>query len=420
LRLFCYTEGTMNFTSPKGTRDFLPEQNYLRRKIVKTLKDAFVLYGFEPWDGPSFENIETLTAKSGPEIEKEIYTFIDKGGRKMGLRFELTASLARIIAQNRSLKKPLKLFNIGKVWRYERPQAGRFREFVQADCDIFGVKEMTAEAELINMALKICQNLGLKNTQIYINDRQIITNFLSLLELSTKQKNIMRCLDKLYKIGQKAVEKELKSLNIKEKDCQKIFQFINTKGTNQEKLEKAKTTTKNLKEILRLTKNRSVIVDFSLTRGLDYYTGPIFEIKLGKEKVESIAGGGRYDNLIKEFGGENTPACGISFGIERLYEILGKNKEYKPSALVYIAYLNQTLLPKAIDAAEKLRDAGINTDIALKKDNLSAQLDFANKKQIPYVLIIFSEKEMKFKDMKSGRERKITIGGTIKKLLNPL
>jgi len=416
----------MKFQTPKGTRDFLPEQNYSRRKVIKTLKDVYLLYGFEPWDGPSFEYLETLTKKSGEEIKDEIYEFEDKAGRKIGLRFELTASLARIIAQNPNLKKPLKLFNIGKVWRYERPQSGRFREFLQADGDIIGVSDMTAEIELLNLAKTALKKLGFIDYQILLSNRKILNGIIENFGLSKKQNQALRLLDKLEKIGEGKVQKELEGKGINSQKSKDLIKFITQRGDNKQKLAQAeKLLSENkealsgiaeLKQILEIIDEP--VIDFSLVRGLDYYTGPIFEIKVGEKRQESIAGGGRYDNLIKDYGGKDTPACGLSFGIERLFELLSKQKsKFQSNCQVYVAYLFSELFPEALKVTQKFRKAGINTDLTLQNKNLSKQLEYASAKKIPYTFMIFSNKESKLKDMKKGTEEILSTEEAIKKLM---
>jgi len=418
----------MKFQAPKGTRDFLLAPARLRKNIINTLENVYSLYGFEPWDGPAFEYLNLLTKKSGEAVKKEIYVFSDKAGRKLGLRFELTASLARMIAQNPSLAKPLKLYNIGKVWRYERPQSGRYREFIQADADILGVSEVTAEIELLGLAKTVLEKLGFSRYQIILSDRQIVSKLLSYFNLP-KQDFVLRTLDKLSKIGQKETLKELVENNIPAKKAQALIQFLTQKENNQAKLRQTETLLgqkKDIKQALERLKQISrlipeVIIDFSLVRGLDYYTSTIFEIKLLQQETGSIAGGGRYDNLVADFGGTPTAACGLSFGVERIYEIKRREKYLDfPTSKVFVAYPSAAMLGEALKIAQKFRQAGINTDLNLQEKNLTQQLKYADSKKIPYLFIVFSPQETKLKNMATGKEEILTLEQAIKKLTGEL
>ena len=417
----------MKFQTPKGTRDFLPDEMSPRKEITDKIQKIYRLFGFKKWDGPAFEYLETLTLKSGENIKDEIYSFKDKSGRDLGLRFELTASLARMIAANPGLKKPLKLYNIGKVWRYERPQSGRFREFFQADADILGVSEITAEAELLIMATQILDELGFKNYQIILNNRKILMAVLNYLKISLEdQKPLLRALDKLNKNGKEATKNEIKKI-ISESQQKKLFEILEISGENQNKLAKMEKLIgqeegiEELQNLLALLSkfsfSQKVRVDFSLVRGLDYYTGSIFEIVLPEDKSESIAGGGRYDNLIKLYGGQDTPACGISFGIERLFGLNKKTPNNHSGTDVYVCFITPDTLPVALKTASKIRQNGISADLALGNKSLTKQLQYANSIKASYAYILFSDKESILKDMKTGKEEKIFLNEAIEKLI---
>jgi len=429
------------FTGPKGTRDFLPYHMETRDRIVEMIKEVFKIYGCYPWDGPAFEYLETLTRKSGEEVSGEIYVFKDKSGRELGLRFELTASIARMIASNPSLKKPIKGFSIGKVWRYENPQQGRYREFLQMDADIFGANNMLCEVELLDMAKNILGRIGFDDYYIQLNNRKILAAQVRCAGIDQeKELDVFRALDKLNKIGPGGVRQEFLNRGMSEKAYEDCMRYIITRGTNQQKIdemrgllakdEKGIEGLNELSQILGYAKeislDKRIIVDYTLVRGLDYYTGPIFEIKIGKgEQVGSIAGGGRYDQLIELFGGTPTPAVGISFGIERIIDLVESNpvlsERYKGNPpLLLVIYLSPELSGHAFRITEAVRQSGLSADIDLAMRSFKKQIQYANEKGYPYVLFV-GEDEIRndsygLKDMKTGEQETFGIEDLIKKL----
>jgi len=426
----------MKYQTPKGTRDFLPEDMALRQRVIGILTSIYNLFGFKEWDGPVFEYMETLTRKSGEEVAGEIYTFQDKAGRNLGLRFELTASIARIVASRPNLRKPFKVYNIGKVWRYERPQAGRYREFLQADADIFGSSLMTCEVELILMTAFILEKLGLKEYTFLLNNRKILEAQLRASGITTNQQQIeaLRALDKLSKIGEDGVRSEFVSRNIPPEKFDRLMNFIAINGSNTQKLGKIRQLFKEdpmgvegvneLEEIVTLlgesNSKITVEINLSLVRGLDYYTGPIFETRSkAKEEIGSFAGGGRYNELVKLFGGQPTPAVGISFGVERLIEIVrGKteNTGLTSPVKVFVAYTSLELLSLVLNTVRRFREAGINAEYDLLNRKLGQQLTYANAAKIPYTFIILSQNEQKLKDMVSGQENLLSLEEAIQRL----
>jgi histidyl-tRNA synthetase len=427
----------MKLQTPKGTRDFLPKDMLLRRKVTDILASIYRIFGFQEWDGPAFEYLETLSRKGGELVANEIYSFEDKSKRKLGLRFELTTSIARIIANNPNIKKPLKVFNIGKVWRYERPQTGRFREFLQSDTDIFGSSSMTCEIDLFLMSVAALKRIDLGEYVILLNNRKILEAQLRIAGVSLDQQvDALRALDKLSKIGKDGVRDEFEKRGINQEKFNKVIAFIDLDGDNIQRLRKTKELLKTdnvgiegveeLEKILELSKSvglsDSIVIDLSLVRGLDYYTGPIFEIR-SKERPEvgSFAGGGRYDNLIQLFGGQPTPAVGISFGVERLIEIVSSDKKLEKSfseVKVFVGNVSPETLAIAMKVAQQLREAGISAEFDLFGRNLSKQLAHVNANQIPYCFVIFSEKEQKLKEMTTGKEEILSVDEVIKKILS--
>lgn len=428
-------------TGPKGTRDFLPGFMEVRKTIVEIIETIFKIYGFYEWDGPAFEYLQTLTRKSGQEVANEIYVFKDKSGRELGLRFELTASIARMIANNPSLKKPIKGYSIGKVWRYENPQQGRYREFLQMDADIFGSGSMFCEVELLGMAKNILNRIGFNEYRIHLNNRKVLESQVRCAGISEGKKlDVFRALDKLNKIGYKGVNQEFVNRGLSGEDYENFMGYMITDGTNNQKIknmndllkrdEKGIEGLSEISEILKYAKeislDKEIVVDYTLVRGLDYYTGPIYEIRIAEgEEVGSISGGGRYDQLIEVFGGRPTPAVGISFGIERIMDLIEKtphlSKEYqdKPPTL-FVVCVSPGLVKDAFKITENIRREGISVDIDLTVRSLSKQLQYANERGYPYVLF-FGEEEAKnkrygLKNMESGEQKSLELDDIIMRL----
>jgi len=421
----------MSLQPPKGTRDFLPDEMNIREDIFEVAKTYYQLYGFQPWDGPAFENIETLTVKSGDAVKDEIYAFRDKADRQLGLRFELTGSLARIVASNPQLKKPLRLYNIAKAWRYERPQFGRFREFFQSDTDIFGTKSPNAEVELLIMVCRILDTLKIENYEILINSRKILDLLVEKFGVVKEKKTeAFRALDKLAKIGVEGVKEEFTSRGLNSNVIDELKEFFDLDASNEEKFAKIKqiASDEQIKDIeflqtvvgrtSKIMPNNKIKVDFSLVRGLDYYTSTVFEIRSTDiSNMGSFAGGGRYDDLIKLYGGQDTPAVGISLGVERIYEIMKaiKDRQKRPAAKVMVCYTDG-MIDEAYMAAEKLRDNGISAIVDMDGRTLTKQLDYADSVSVEYCYVIFSKDETKLKDMIKKSEKVCGLQEAIKEI----
>lgn len=418
----------MAYKTPRGTRDFLPKEMEVRDFIINKIENWFKKYGYKKMETPAFEYLEVLTKKSG-EVEDEIYSFEDKSGRKLGLRFDLTVPLARVIASNPSLKKPFKRYCISRVWRYERPQLGRFREFWQADADIVGLDSKDCEVELLDMATKICEDLGFKKYTIHLNNRKVLEGFAKIAGIEeNKIDEAFRSLDKLDKIGYEGVKEEFIKRGLSENEYKKFIENVKISGENEEKLEYLSNLFKNypankegvedLKYILaslkRLGLEKNVLIDLTLVRGLDYYTGPIFEIKSKELEIGSFAGGGRYDDLIKLYGKQSIPAVGISFGLERIVEILRNKIKIEKQPQLSIVYTNQNFKIDAMKIADSLRsELPISIKVDLTGKSLTKQLQHANSENVEYVLIVgedeLKENKFKFKDMVKRTEEKKSL-----------
>lgn len=407
------------FQPPKGTRDILPEEMKKLQKAVDVIRKVFEKYGFQPLETPAFEDFGLLSAKggAGEAIKDEIYYFKDKSERELGLRFDLTVPLARVLANNIELPKPFKRYQIGKVWRYDNPQAMRWREFWQADVDTVGSSSTLSDVECVACFIECLQKLGFKDFYVRINNRKLIESILFHVKIpKDKVVDVFRILDKLDKIGFEGVKKELNALGV---NSDRILGIIKMPGSNKEILDNIEREfgmgegTNELKEFLDFAKNfgieRYLKLDLSLVRGLEYYTGPIFEVSIGKAKV-SCGGGGRYDNLIKMLGGPDLPATGISFGLDRLITTMEELKISKddPEKRFFVAMINDNVKSDAIRICQDLRNRGMVCDMDLMERNISKQLDYANSMGFPYVIIIGEEeiekKQVKIKNMKTGKE----------------
>ena len=398
----------------KGFRDFLPKQMIIRQRVFDIIKKIFESYGFSSIETPALEYAEILLGKYGPEADRLIYCFKDRGERNIALRYDLTIPLARVMAQNIELVKPFKRYQIQPVWRAESPQKSRYREFTQCDIDIVGTDSPLADAEIIFIIQTVLKRLGFEKFTILINSRQILYSIIKNTGIKNEQiVSIIRSIDKLDKICFKGVKEELIKKGIDLRTIKKIFTLIN----------KAKPDP-FLKQVLKLSKKLGVEKRFikfspSLSRGLDYYTGPIYEAVIEKPKIGSIVGGGRYDKLLSIFLNKHISACGVSFGIDRIIDAIEELSLLKRTPLtktqVLITIFNNSdkrFLNYAIDFSKKLREENIDTEIYL---DLSARLDkqlrYADRKGIPYA-VIFGPDEIKketliIKDFKKRKQREI-------------
>jgi histidyl-tRNA synthetase len=323
------------YETPKGTRDYLPSEMRVRRHVFDRLRDCFERFGFEELDTPAFEYLEVLTLKSGAQAEHEIYAFEDKGGRRLGLRFDLTSSTGRVVAAHAELPRPFYRYQIGKVWRYDRPQAGRYREFYQADCDIVGSYSLDCEVELLLMATEVLREFGLNEYQLVINNRKILDAQVRKSGIPPEKKpDALRALDKLLKVGEGGMKEEFLRYGLTAEQFDAFYATIvvDTLDDAAAKIagdEVGERGVAELREIFdkaeRLGFAQHLRFDWTLARGLDYYTGPIFEAQAKTDSgFGSFGGGGRYDDLIGLYGGQPQGAVGFSFGAERLIGLLGE------------------------------------------------------------------------------------------------
>jgi len=416
----------------KGFRDFLPEDQIQRQKMIEIIRASYETFGFEPLETPALEYAEILTGKYGEEGDKLMYRFRDNGDRDVALRYDLTIPLARVAAQyENEIKKPFKRYQISPVWRAENTQKGRFREFYQCDADIVGSNSLLADAEILALSANTLLALGLKNEDfvIRVNSREIISAFYDSLKLSSEQKSVaIRMVDKIDKIGEDGVREELSKNNFSDSNIKSVLNFATGKlkegGETKEAFEKLQ---KIIEKASTLSPKTKFVTDFSIARGLDYYTGMIFETTLIKApQFGSVMSGGRYDNLIGMFANKTFPAVGTSIGLDRLIAALEELKLIKTEKTVIRALVvnfEESLEKDYLKLVSDLRNAGINTMLYFDTADLKKQLSYANDRGIPFALL-YGQNEAKegliiVKNLVTGTQEKVKFDEVINYLSIP-
>ncbi len=396
----------MKPTVVRGMRDLLGIEAARKQFVEDTCRSVFESYGFVPQFTPVVENFDTLAGKeqASDAIKNEIYYFKDKSERELGLRFDLTVPLARVVASNPAMAKPYKRYQIGSVYRYDRPGASRYREFSQADADSVGTDSTVADFECVAMAAEVATRLGLE-VVIAINNQRLLCDLCEKSGVSEKQvPDALRILDKADKIGWPEVRRELAAKGIEAA----FIDFVEAGELEVVRSRIADSTgLRELDELVRLCKQNGIEnmkVDLSLARGMAYYTGNVFEVKT--KTGPSIGGGGRYDKLVEVFDGPKTPAVGISFGIDRLVDQLENSAQKFQSIQVLVGAVGNTQ-NEALQVAQKLRGQGVATLLDLNRRSPSKNLELANKMNIPWVALV-GENEIKsgrlgFKNMQNGK-----------------
>lgn len=403
----------------KGFRDFLPEEKRKRDFVLKKIIETFQVYGFAPLETPTLEYAELLMGKYGEEADKLVYNFEDNGGRRVGLRYDQTVPTARLLSQYQNeLPKYFRRYQTQNVFRADKPQKGRYREFTQCDIDIFGSTSTLADAEILACTYSAFQNVGFSKIILKINDRQTLMT--TLQPFATNEVNvfsIIQSIDKLDKMSSQDVRNELIHKGLAEEQA---AQALNT-------IEFA-TPSANLQSIIAQANQLGIpqeVLQFepSLARGLDYYTGMIFEVILPDYVVGSCGGGGRYDHLIEQLGGTDIPAVGIAFGFDRIVEAaeqLGLIPVDATGTKVLVTIFdeaNQDLLQNSLATAAKLRQAGISTEVYPAPDKIGKQFKLADQKGIPFVIIIGEEERSKdvvmVKNMKTGEQQQLSLSEAI-------
>ncbi len=409
----------MTFKKIKGTTDYYPEKQFVQDTIYSKFKEIAKSYGFEHVEPPVLEKMELLTAKSGDEIKEQIFPIEKKSDEEMGLRFEFTSSIARMFVQKqKTLAKPVKWLSFNKAWRYERPQLGREREFFQFNAEIIGTPRVEADAELINMAIECLRALGLTKDDFFvkINNRKLLQGILMGYVEEGRLDKIIKIIDKRAKITQQQFEKELRDAGAKNVEkIQEILDMDMEKIGEVVKEEPAKTGYNELKLIKDLLPEEFIKFDISVARGLDYYTGTVFEIFDSKEELRSLCGGGRYDNMIEIFGGEKCPATGFGIGYSTVRLFLEKKgilPDYKEKYDYFVACVSDEYRNESIKIANKMRKNN-SVLVDLMGRGLSKQLKYANAKGVKEVVFVGEEEYkkgyLKIKNMETGEEREIKI-----------
>ncbi len=435
----------MNKVQPKtlsGFMELLPNEQVLFNQMVDKIRSSYEKFGFLPIDTPVIEASEVLLAKAGGETEKQLYTFT-KGDSNLTLRFDLTVPLAKYVAEYyNQITFPFRRYQIGKVYRGERAQRGRFREFYQCDIDIIGDGELNLinDAEIPAIMYETFKSLGLEKFSVHINNRKILNGLFEAADVKDKSVDIMRTIDKIEKIGKDTVIAIFKDdYNMNEDSIKTIIDFIDITGTTDEKIDKLeklgienelyKLGVQELKEVVKHIRlfnvpDEAFEIDLSIARGLDYYTGTVYETFLNDYKsIGSICSGGRYNDLAGYYTDKELPGVGMSIGLTRLFFILNdigliKTDRKSISDVLVISMIED--LSKSIEVANKLREASINTEIYFDNKKIKAKFKYADKLQIPYVIVI-GEDEIKsglltLKNMQEGTQEQIEIDKIIEKL----
>ena len=427
-----------------GFRDYFVEDVKIREYVINIFKKVFEKYGYEPLETPALENSNIFVGELGDEAEKLFYRFKDQGGRDIMLKYDVMTPMCRTVAENiNNIIFPYKRYQIQNVWRSEKPQKGRFREFTQCDADTIGSSSVICDAEFIQMGIEALTNIGFKEFRANINSRKLLSGIIQFAGASEKEFiPICISIDKLPKIGREKVKKELiEKRKISPEVSDKILDLITLTGETEELLTKLKKQLTNIPIAMEAIDELEIIFDYFKTvkldkkfylftpfiaRGLAYYTGPVWEFEILEGEVGSVAGCGRYDNIIGKFVGKEVAATGGSFGIERLVEVIKSRKMINISSTigkVLVTIFDKELFDNSLIVADELRENNISTILyPVPTDKLDKQLKYANKKNIPYVIIIGPEEvvngKVVLKDMKTGEQQKLTQQDLIKFLIS--
>jgi histidyl-tRNA synthetase len=419
------------FTPPRGMRDIestdMSKRNWMEEQIQKTM----ALYGFQKVEPTAIENLSTLEAKSGPDIRNEIYWFEDKSGRKLGLRFDLTVGITRMVSNRLELPEPIKLYAISEMWRYDEPQFARYRNFSQWDAEIYGSEEQEADAEVICLGMDILENLGLHEYEIRISNRKLTEAYLKSKDFTSQNKieATIRVIDKIGKLSKQKIIDEFRSLNIEEKTIKEIMDFANLKGKADDILstdfqDLAYEGREGLEELRKLAdilddfgRIHRCIYDYSIVRGIGYYDGLVFEAyDKHREDIGAIFAGGRYDGLCKIYGKRDMPATGVAGGIDRILLSMEREKLFpklRQVPQVFVVTVNDIVRKESRNIVQKLREMNISTDFDLKNRTLRKQLEYVDSNDIPYAIIIGQQELqkgiIKLRDMSKHTEQDLSL-----------
>ena len=440
---------------PKGMRDFTSEVMFRRNYIFETVKSAFECYGYAPIETPAMENVKTLTGKYGDEGDRLIFKVLNSGDYlskanldentdsksltkqivEKALRFDLTVPFARFVVQNRNeITFPFKRYQMQNVWRADRPQKGRYREFYQCDADVIGTESLLCEVELVQLYDDVFTKLNIPNVDICINNRKVLIGMVELMGATDLFDQIVLILDKLDKIGIDNVKEEMESKGVKKEALSILDIFLKTKhvGDLYSLLENSLTGKKGLEELQFVIdnvtnlglKSANLVFDITLARGLNYYTGCILEVKANDVKIGSIGGGGRYDDLTSNYGLNDVSGVGISFGIDRIYLVLEELGLFADnidvSTKVMFANFGDDEATFCMKLLKQLRSAGISSELYPAKVKMKKQMTYADNKGIQFVIMVgedeIESEILSIKNMQSGEQSNLSISDLIKKL----
>ncbi|MBI3412558.1 MAG: histidine--tRNA ligase [Candidatus Aenigmarchaeota archaeon] len=398
----------MKFQPLKGMRDLGTSEAMKKQGTIAVIRSVFEKYGFSPVETPALESFEMLSMKGGGDaIRREIYNFKDQGGREIGLRFDLTVPLARFVSNNPTMPKPFKRYAIGDVWRYDNPQASRWRQFTQADVDTIGSSSIMADVECVAAIIDALESVGLKDFKIRVNNRKLLENILAACGVKKdKISEVFRTIDRMDKIGKAGVGEKLKKIGV---DEEKIFSYLDKKFAELGKIQGYGELEEFLAAMDNFGMAGKIKTDLTLVRGLEYYTGNVFEVV--SSLSVSIGGGGRYDKMMAAYGAGYMPAVGMSIGVDRLLELLPNDDKKTPST-VFVAVIGN-VAKEASQIANNLRKNGVATSIELAGRNIKKQLEYADSLKIPFVVILGPEevesKTAKVRNMETRKEENLKL-----------
>ncbi len=411
----------MDLSLPRGIRDVEPQQHRLYEKVRQAFYEVADLFNFKLMEPAPIEYLSTLSAKSGDEVAKQIYTFKDKGGRDVGLRFDLTVGLTRYVASRRDLKPPIKLACYGGAWRYEEPQYGRYRWFHQWDVEIFGDPSTEADVEVVDVSDKILRKLGLKNYVLQIGDRRVVEEYIrNSLRVTSEERlvELMRALDKVQRKTEQELIAEYEAKGVSREEVQKLLEFGRLRGPPEKLIEAVNElrlkSAEGLEQVWDSLKSRNVEnveYNMSIVRGIDYYTGLVFEtVDTANPQLGSLCSGGRYDLLPKVFGRPDLTATGGAGGIERVALLLADQTEGR--GLVFVAYTDPALQKNALQLVGELRREGLKAETALYTRSLGKQLEDASDMGAGWAVIIGKKElaagELTLRNMNERKEERLS------------
>ena len=432
------------FTLPRGMKDIDPEEMSRRIWLTDKIRQSLWNYGFQMLEPSPVENLETLEAKSGPTIRDEIYWFKDKAERNLGLRFDLTVGMTRMVANRFDLPEPIKISCIGGVWRYDEPQFARYRYFTQWDAEIYGVADPSADAEIIALSSDILDSVGLKEHMIKISNRKLVEGFLRGLGTQSQNEldHLIRIIDKVGKIGSEQAEREFTRAGLSKDKIKRILGFADISGDPDQilgdlenKLPKGDMIHQGFKELSgtinkveSLGKKSKIKVDLAIVRGISYYDGTVFEAyDQDGEDVGAILGGGRFDKLCKIYGKRDMPATGVAGGYERLMLSLERKDlfpDIQQRPQVFVVTVNESVWDEAVKIVQQLRSQNIRADYDLKQRPLSKQLEYADSLKVRVALVLgpreIKEGTVRIKDMKTGEEKNVKLSSIVEAIQKAL